>query len=48
MPTKIYRCDLLVLGLEAEYMRLVKRNLSGRECVGSSKSVSEIMKELLG
>lgn len=48
VPTKIYRCDLLVLGLEAEYMRLVKRNLSGRECIGSSKSVSEIMKELLG
>lgn len=48
VPTKIYRCDLLVLGLEAEYMRLVKRNLSGRECMGSSKSVSEIMEELLG
>jgi hypothetical protein len=48
VPTKIYRCDLLVIGLEAEYMRLVKRNLSGRECMGSSKSVSEIMTELLG
>lgn len=48
VPTKIYRCDLLVLGLEAEYMRLVKRNLSGRECMGSSRSVLEIMEELLG
>lgn len=48
VPTKIYRCDLLVLGLEEEYMQLVKSNLSGRECIGSSKSVSEIMGELLG